>query len=102
MQNAIHRHIPGHRTARARRLGATDTAPALSAVPRGWRAGRRRSRSVPALMAAIKVGRRAVIERKGCPIRERGKPPGFAPEVASRNTARNRRREAEIGRLPNR
>ena len=102
MQNAIHRHIPGRRTAWALRLGATDSPPALSAVLRVWQAGRRPGLSVPALMAAFKVGRRAVIERKGCPIRECGKPPGLAPEVASRNAARNRRREAKIGRLPNR
>lgn len=89
MQNSLYLNYPSHQTALVRHFGATDTTLVISEMPVGWNVRQRAGLLYPDLLIAFNVDRAAAIAQRGYAIEERGKPPDFALEIASVNTARN-------------
>ena len=90
MQNALHLDDQGHQAALRRHLGAPETTVVIGEVPIGWNIHTRREViRVPDLLIAFDVDRQLVVAEMGYSIDEHGKPPDFALEIASPNTARN-------------
>ena len=97
MQNALHLDDQGHQAALRRHLGNPDTTVVISEVPIGWNIHTRREViRVPDLLIAFNVDRAWVVAEMGYSIDEHGKPPDFALELASPNTARNDERGKRI------
>ncbi len=89
MQNILYIHKPSHVTALSRHFGAPDTTLVLGEMPLGWDAEQTTGILVPDLMVAFHMDVDAAIAQRGYAVNDRGKPPDFVLEVASRNTARN-------------
>ena len=90
MQNALHLNDQGHQPALRRHLGAPQSTVVIGEVPIGWNIHTRREViRVPDLLIAFDVDRDLVVAEMGYSIDEHGKPPDFALEIASPNTARN-------------
>lgn len=89
MQNAIHLHKPSHQTALSRHLGDEYTTIVLSEMPLGWNPEHTAGVLIPDLLVAFNVDPAAGITQWGYAINDRGKPPDFVLEIASKNTARN-------------
>ena len=89
MQNPIHLYDPGHPPALRRHLGSPDTTIVLGEIPLGWRHNQGAGLLKPDLLIAFNIDRGGVIAQEGYSIEERGKPPDFVLEVASKTTGRN-------------
>lgn len=89
MQNILYIHKPSHVTALSRHFGSPDTTIVLGEMPLGWDAEQAPGVLLPDLMVAFNVDVEAAIAQWGYAINDRGKPPDFVLEVASRSTARN-------------
>ena len=105
MQNPIHLSDPALQSALRVHFGNSDTTLVLGEVPVSRRVPKSRAGvRVPDLMVAFDVDRADIIERSGYAIDLVGKPPDFALEVASPNTARNdytvKRRDYERFGIP--
>ena len=97
MQNPLHLYDPGHQSALRRHLGNPDTTVVIDEVPIGWNIHTRREViRVPDLLIAFDVDRALVVAEMGYSIDEHGKPPDFALELASPNTARNDERGKRV------
>ena len=97
MQNALHLDDQGHQAALRRHLGNPDTTVVIGEVPIGWNIHTRREViRVPDLLIAFDVDRSWVVAEMGYSIDEHGKPPDFALELASPNTARNDERGKRV------
>ena len=97
MQNSLHLYDPGHQSALRRHLGNPDTTVVIGEVPIGWNIHTRREViRVPDLLIAFDVDRAWVVAEMGYSIDEHGKPPDFALELASPNTARNDERGKRV------
>ena len=97
MQNALHLDDQGHQAALRRHLGNPDTTAVIGEVPIGWNIHTRREMiRVPDLLIAFDVDRAWVVAEMGYSIDEHGKPPDFALELASPNTARNDERASGL------
>ena len=97
MQNALHLDDQGHQAALRRHLGNSDTTVVIGEVPIGWNIHTRREViRVPDLLIAFDVDRAFVVAEMGYSIDEHGKPPDFALELASPNTARNDERGKRV------
>ena len=97
MQNSLHLYDQGHQSALRRHLGNPDTTVVIGEVPIGWNIHTRREViRVPDLLIAFDVDRAWVVAEMGYSIDEHGKPPDFALELASPNTARNDERGKRI------
>ena len=89
MQNPIHLYDPGHPPALRRHLGSPETTIVLGEIPLGWRHNQGTGLLKPDLLIAFNIDRGGVIAQEGYSIEERGKPPDFVLEVASKTTGRN-------------
>ena len=89
MQNPIFLYAPGHPTALIRHFGSTDTTIVLGEIPLGWRHNQGRGLLKPDLLIAFDVDRGGIIAQEGYSIEQRGKPPDFVLEVASKTTSLN-------------
>ena len=89
MQNPIHLYDPGHPPALRRHFGSPDTTIVLGEIPLGWRHNQGAGLLKPDLLIAFNIDRGGVISQEGYSIEERGKPPDFVLEVASKTTSRN-------------
>lgn len=89
MQNILYIHRPSHVTALSRHFGSPDTTIVLGEMPLGWDSEQGSGVLIPDLMVVFDVDVHAAIAQGGYAINERGKPPDFVLEVASRSTARN-------------
>ena len=97
MQNTLHLHDQGHQSALRRHLGNPDRTVVIGEVPIGWNIHTRREViRVPDLLVALDVDRALVVAEMGYSIDEHGKPPDFALELASPNTARNDERGKRV------
>ena len=97
MQNTLHLHDQGHQSALGRHLGNPDRTVVIGEVPIGWNIHTRREViRVPDLLVALDVDRALVVAEMGYSIDEHGKPPDFALELASPNTARNDERGKRV------
>ena len=97
MQNTLHLHDQGHQSALRRRLGNPDRTVVIGEVPIGWNIHTRREViRVPDLLVALDADRALVVAEMGYSIDEHGKPPDFALELASPNTARNDERGKRV------
>ena len=89
MQNPVFLYDPGHPPALRRHLGHPETTIVLGEIPLGWRYNQAQGLLKPDLLVAFDIDRGAVIAQEGYSIEERGKPPDFVLEVASKITGRN-------------
>ena len=89
MQNPIFLYDPGHPAALRRHLGSQDTTIVLGEIPLGWQHNQGEGLLKPDLLIAFDIDRGAVIAQEGYSIDERGKPPDFVLEVASKTTSQN-------------
>ena len=89
MQNPIFLYDPGHPAALRRHLGSPDTTIVLGEIPLGWRHNQGEGLLKPDLLIALDIDRGAIIAQEGYSIDERGKPPDFVLEVASKTTSQN-------------
>ncbi len=89
MQNPVYLYDPGHQAALRRHLGSPETTIVLGEIPLGWRHNQSQGLLRPDLLVAFDIDRAAIIAQEGYSIEERGKPPDFALEVASKTTGRH-------------
>lgn len=97
MQNTLHLHDQGHQSALRRHLGNPDRTVVIGEAPIGWNMHTSREVvRVPDLLVALDADRALVVAEMGYSIDEHGKPPDFALELASPNTARNYERGKRV------
>ena len=89
MNNPVYLYDPAHPSALRRHLGSPETTLVLGETPVGWRPSQVSGILIPDLLVAFNIDRAAIIAQDGYAIEERGKPPDFVLEVASKTTARN-------------
>ena len=89
MQNILYIHKPSHVTALSRHFGTPGTTIVLGEMPLGWNAEHGPGILISDLIVAFDVDVDDAIAQGGYAVNNRGKPPDFVLEVASRNTARN-------------
>ena len=88
-QNSLYLNFPGYQPALAQHFGSSDTTLVISEMPIGRNLRRRRGLLYPDLFIAFNVDREEAIARGGFAIDDQPKPPDFALEIASLNTAEN-------------
>ena len=89
VQNSLYLNFPGYQPALAQHFGSSDTTLVISEMPIGRNLRQRRGLLYPDLFIAFNVDREEAIARGGFAIDDQPKPPDFALEIASLNTAEN-------------